>query len=96
MSSDNASPFDLNDESTIPVVMNLAEINYGQWEILWTPVEVGTSLSQDADERLRRNQTAAFSTSNLLCIKQLSVNAAIQLQFGKPSIPHTLMIGYVQ
>ena len=40
MSSDNASPFDLNDElqerTTIPIVMkkNLVEINDGQREIL--------------------------------------------------------------
>ena len=62
MSSDNASPFDLNDElqerTTIPIVMkkNLVEINDGQREILQTPVEVGTSLSQDVEERPRRNR----------------------------------------
>ena len=46
MSSDNVSPFDLNDElqerTTIPVVMkkNLVEINDGQREIFQTPVQV--------------------------------------------------------
>ena len=57
MSSDNASPFDLNDKfqerTTIPIIVkNLVEINDGQWEILQTPVEVGTSLSQDSERTL--------------------------------------------
>ena len=73
MSSDNASPFDLNDElqerTTIPVVMkkNLVEINDGQREILQTPVEGRHHRAK----MLKKNPEGtvfqtAFSTSNLL------------------------------
>ena len=87
MSSDNASPFDLNDElqerTTIPVVMkkNLVEINDGQREILQTPVEVGTSLSQDAEERSRRSH----DPNNRIFNKQFVVNQAAQCERGDPT-----------
>ena len=86
MSSDNASQFDLNDElqerTTIPTVMkkNLAEINDGQWEILQTPVEVGTSLSQDAEERPRSRVP-----NSRIFNKQFVVNQAAQCEHGDPT-----------
>ena len=87
MSSDNASPFDLTDElqerTTIPVVMkkNLVEINDGQWEILQTPVEVRTLLSQDVEERSRRSRVPNSRIFN----KQFIVNQAAQCERGDPT-----------
>ena len=101
MSSDIASPFDLNDElqerTTIPVVMkkNLVEINDGQREILQTLVEVGTSLSQDIEGTLEVGTSLSQDSeerprrsrvpNSRIFNKQFVVNLAAQCERGDPT-----------
>ena len=98
MSSDNASPFDLNDElQERTTCCNEEESCRNKWWStgdMQTPVEVGTSLSQDsertlevgtssnqdAEERPRRNHVPNSSIFN----KQFVVNQAAQCERGDP------------
>ena len=92
---DHVNPLSQDNERTLELETSLSQDSEGT-------LEMETSPNQDVEERPRRNRVPNSNIFN----KQFVVYQAAQcecsdpvwedLQFGKPSILHIPMIGYVQ